>query len=349
VIRDKVLVGASGGEYGVRGHIDAFSTASGQHIWRFYAVPKPGEQGSETWGGRSWEQGGGAAWVTGSYDPMLNLTYWGTGNPSPDFDGGARPGANLFTDSIVALDPDTGRLRWHYQMTPHDVWDYDGINENILFDSGGRQLLAHFDKNGFLFILDRADGHFVRAIRFGLADWGDLDPNTGKVIVRKIPSPAGERICPGPAGAKEWPHASYSVQTRLLYTPVVEQCGIFKTFKTAFRESLPYWGGEAKADPSHHAGYIKAFDPATGAEAWSWRTEHPVLGSVLTTGGGLVFAGLATGEFIALDARNGRPLWRFQTGRCGGFRPEAAFTAALLPTVLQESNILPFPPAGAAG
>jgi alcohol dehydrogenase (cytochrome c) len=315
VIKDKLLVGASGGEYGVRGHIDAFALQTGQPIWRFYTIPKPGEPGAETWGGdRAWERGGGTAWVTGSYDPDLNLTYWGTGNPSPDFDGAARPGDNLFTDSIVALDPDTGRLRWHYQMTPHDVWDYDGISENILFDSGGRKLLAHFDKNGYLFVLDRATGGLVRASRFGRADWGDIDPATGKLTVRKVPTPTGERICPGPAGAKEWPHAAYSRETGLLYTPVVEQCGIYKTFRTEFRESLPYWGGEAKADPAEHAGFIKAFDPITGNEVWSWRTEHPVLGSVLATGGGLVFAGLATGEFVALDARTGRLLWQFQTG-----------------------------------
>lgn len=314
IIKDKVLVGTSGGEYGVRGHIDAFELASGRHAWRFYSVPKRGEAGSETWGGDSWERSGGTAWITGSYDPELNLTYWGIGNPSPDFDGDMRPGANLFTDSIVALDPDTGRLRWHYQLTPHDVWDYDGVAENILFNSGRRKLLAHFDKNGYLFVLDRTNGQLVRASRFARADWGDVDPATGKVTVRKVPTPTGERICPGPAGAKEWPHASFSEQTGLLYTPVVDQCAIFRTFRSEFRESLPYWGGETKTDESERAGYIKSFDPATGREAWSWKTNEPVLGSLLTTGGGLVFAGLATGEFIALDARNGRALWRFQTG-----------------------------------
>jgi len=314
VVKDKVLVGASGGEYGVRGHIDAFDVASGRRVWRFYTVPKPGEPGSDTWAGTAWERGGGATWVTGSYDPELDLVYWSTGNPSPDFDGDARPGDNLFTDSILALDPDSGALRWHYQMTPHDQWDYDGVNENILFDQGGRKLLAHFDKNGYLFVLDRSNGRLVHASRFARADWAEIEPSTGRMTVRKTPTPAGEPICPGPAGAKEWPHAAWSPQTALLYTPVVEQCAVFKTFKTEFRESLPYWGGEAKADPAEHAGYVKAFDPSSGKEAWSWKTEHPVLGSLLATGGGLVFAGLATGEFVALDARSGRLLWKFQTG-----------------------------------
>jgi alcohol dehydrogenase (cytochrome c) len=314
VVKDKVLVGASGGEYGVRGHIDAFDVASGRRVWRFYTIPKPGEPGAESWAGSAWERGGGATWVTGSYDPELGLVYWSTGNPSPDFDGDARPGDNLFTDSILALDPDTGALRWHYQMTPHDQWDYDGVNENILFDQDGRKLLAHFDKNGYLFVLDRSNGRLVHASRFARADWADIEPSTGRVSVRKVPTPAGERICPGPAGGKEWPHAAWSPQTALLYTPVVEQCAVFKTFKTEFRESLPYWGGEAKADPAEHAGYVKAFDPVTGNQIWAWKTEHPVLGSLLATGGGLVFAGLATGEFVALDARSGRLRWQFQTG-----------------------------------
>ena len=186
-------------------------------------------------------------------------------------------------------------------------------NENILFDAGGSKLLGHFDKNGYLFVLDRATGRLVRASRFARADWGDIDA-MGKPTVCKVPTPSGERICPGPAGAKEWPHASYSRQSGLLYAPVIEQCAVFKTFRTEFRESLPYWGGEAKADANEHAGYVKAIDPLTGREAWAWKTEHPVLGSVLTTAGGLVFAGLATGEFVALDARSARLLWQFQTG-----------------------------------
>jgi alcohol dehydrogenase (cytochrome c) len=314
VIKDKVLVGSSGAEYGVRGHIDSFDAETGGHVWRFYPVPKPGERGAESWAGDAWARGGGTAWITGSYDPELNLTYWGTGNPAPDFDGDARPGDNLYTSSIVALDPDTGALRWYYQMTPHDLWDYDGVNENILFDSGGRKLLAHFDKNGYLFVLDRTDGRLMNATPFATVTWGEVDAHSGKITVRKVPTVAGERICPGPAGAKEWPHAAYSEETKLLYAPVVEQCATYRTFRTEFRESLPYWGGETKPDANEHAGYIKAFDPTTGKQAWSWRTEHPVLGSILATGGGLIFAGLATGEFIALDARSGKMLWQFQTG-----------------------------------
>jgi alcohol dehydrogenase (cytochrome c) len=313
-VKDLVLVGASGGEYGVRGHIDAFVAASGERRWRLYTVPKPGEPGSESWAGASWQRGGGTTWITGSYDPELDLVYWSTGNPSPDFDGSVRLGDNLFTDSVLAIEPDTGKLRWHYQFTPHDVWDYDGVNENILFEDHGRRQLAHFDKNGFLFILDRTDGKVIRVGSFARVDWGKIDPATGRVEVLKPPTATGEKICPGPAGAKEWPHASFSRQTGLLYTPVVEQCAVFKTAKTDFRESLPYWGGEARADTGERSGAIKAIDPATLSPVWIFSTEHPVVSSILSTGGGLVFAGLATGEFVALDARSGRMLWSFQTG-----------------------------------
>jgi alcohol dehydrogenase (cytochrome c) len=313
-IKDKILVGSSGAEYGVRGHIDAFDGATGRHLWRFYPVPKPGEPGAETWGGDAWARGGGTAWITGSYDPDLDLTYWGTGNPAPDFDGDARPGNNLYTSSIVALDPDTGALNWYYQMTPHDLWDYDGVNENILFNRDGRKLLAHFDKNGFLYVLDRTNGRFLHATPFASVTWGSVDASTGRITPAKVPNQSGTLICPGPAGAKEWPHASYDPQTGLLYAPVVEQCATYRKFKNEFRESMPYWGGDAQADKGEHAGYIKAIDPISGREIWSWKTEHPVVGSVVTTAGGLVFAGLATGEFVALDARRGTLLWKFQTG-----------------------------------
>jgi alcohol dehydrogenase (cytochrome c) len=315
VVKSMVLAGSSGGEYGVRGHIDAFDVATGRRVWRRYNVPKPGEPGYESWQGDAWQWGGAPAWITGSYDPELNLVYWGTGNPGPDFDGDARPGDNLYSNSILAFSPDDGALKWHYQTTPHDVWDYDGVNENILFDQGGRKLLAHFDRNGYLFVLDRATGRLARAVRFGTkVTWGDIDPATGKVTVRLTPTPEGREICPGPAGAKEWPHASYSPQTGLLYTPVMEVCGTFSSKREEFREGMPYWGGGAVASAQGNKGYVKAFDPTTGREVWSREFPHPVVASTLATAGGLVFVGESTGEFDALDARTGERLWSVQTG-----------------------------------
>ena len=316
VVKDLVIVGSSGAEYGARGHIDAFKLETGERVWRLYPVPKPGEPGSETWPKDSdaWARGGGTAWVTGTYDPDLDLLYWGTSNPSPDFDGSVREGANLYTDSVLALDPDDGSIRWHYQWTPHDVWDYSGVNENILFDHKGRKLLAHFDRNGYLFILDRRDGKLLHAVPFGRATWGEID-RSGKVTVLKTPTKDGAEICPGPAGSKEWTHAAYSPRTGLLYAPIIDACAVYKLKPVEFREGLPYWGGEAEvpADGST-AGYVKAFDPESGKEVWAWKNEKPMVSSVLATAGDLVFAGEPTGEFNAFDARTGELLWQFQTG-----------------------------------
>ncbi|MFL6713743.1 MAG: pyrroloquinoline quinone-dependent dehydrogenase [Sulfurifustis sp.] len=314
VVKNLVIVGSSGAEFGVRGHIDAFDIDSGRRVWRRYNVPKPGEPGAETWpsGGQAWARGGGSAWVTGTYDPDLNLLYWGTGNPSPDFDGNVRPGNNLYTNSVVALDPDDGSIRWHYQWTPHDLWDYDGISENILLDVDGRRLLAHFDKNGYLFILDRTNGKLLHVAPYARTTWADIDPQ-GRVHVKKIPTREGTEICPGPAGAKEWNHGAYSPRTRLLYAPIIESCAIFQLIPGEFRESLPYWGGDATVHGKTW-GHVKAFDPATGKEAWSWKNDRPMVSSLLVTAGDVLFSGSPTGELNAHDARTGELLWQYQTG-----------------------------------
>ncbi|MGQ0560556.1 MAG: PQQ-dependent dehydrogenase, methanol/ethanol family [Gemmatimonadota bacterium] len=314
VIKNLVIVGSSGAEYGVRGHIDAFDIDTGRRVWRRYNVPKPGEPGSDTWPQTdAWSRGGGTAWITGSYDPELDLVYWGTGNPGPDFDGSVRPGNNLYTNSVVAFDPDDGVTKWHYQWTPHDVWDYDGVNENILFDLDGRKLLAHFDKNGYLFILDRTNGRLVRANRFARATWADIDPASGRIDVKLQPTQAGTLICPGPAGAKEWPHAAYSPRTELLYTPVVKACATFFLRPSEFAEGMAYWGGEAALEQDQY-GFVKAFDPRTGREVWAHRTPHPMVASVLVTAGDLVFTGEPNGNMDALNARTGELLWQFNTG-----------------------------------
>jgi alcohol dehydrogenase (cytochrome c) len=213
----------------------------------------------------------------------------------------------------VAIDPDDGSYKWHYQWTPHDVWDYDGVNENILFEQDGKKLLAHFDRNGYLFVLDRTNGRLQRVTRFGSVNWGDIDP-TGKVSVQRKPTPQGTEICPGPAGAKEWVHASYSQQTGLLYVPVIEACADFKLVKQEFREGMAYWGGEAQVFGKEQSGAVKAFDPRTGREVWSWKNAQPMVASVLSTAGGLVVTGEPSGKVNIYDARNGKVLWQFQTG-----------------------------------
>lgn len=314
VVKNMVIAGASGGEFGVRGHIDAFDLETGARIWRRYTIPAPGEPGSETWPGDSWQRGGGTTWITGTYDPELDLLYWGTGNPGPLFDDSPRRGANLYTNSVLAIDPDDGSIRWHYQFTPDDVWDFDGVNENILFDHGGRKLLAHFDRNGYLFILDRTNGELVRVTPFGeKLTWGEIDAR-GRVTARLKPTREGTDICPGPSGAKEWPHAAYNPRTGLLYTPTVDHCARYKVVPTPYREGMYYLGGEADIRPFPQTGHVKAIDPASGREVWSWKGQHPMLASILTTAGDLVFTGEPNGMFNAYDARTGELLWQYQTG-----------------------------------
>ena len=317
VVKDLVVVGSSGGEFGNRGHLDAFDVDTGERRWRCYTVPAPGEPGSETWPDDSdaWARGGGNAWVTGTYDPELNLMYWGTGNPGPDFDGTVREGDNLYTDSCIAVDPDNGEIVWHYQFTPHDVWDYDSNMECILFDLLDRKLLAHFDKNGYFFILDRTNGELERVVPFSnRITWGEIDAEGN--VTRKIePEREGEPVhfWPGPAGAKEWTHAAYSPKTQLFYVPVQDTGATIIMRQKEFKEGLPYWGASVDVDKIDMQGFVKAFDPA-GNEVWSVFNEVPMCSSVLATGGDLVFVGEPTGEYDAFNAHTGQLLWQFQCG-----------------------------------
>ncbi|MDT7683236.1 MAG: hypothetical protein QOG57_3546, partial [Pseudonocardiales bacterium] len=317
VVKNMVIVGSSGGEFGVRGHLDAFDLDSGEHQWRSYMVPKPGEPGSETWpaDGEAWARGGANPWLTGTFDPETNLLYIGTGNPAPDFDGAVREGDNLFTDSIVAVDVDSGQIRWHYQCTPHDVWDYDSISECILFESDGRKLLGHFDKNGYFFVVDRTNGELVQITPFvDRITWGAITRD-GQVTAKVYPDEEGVPVhfYPGPAGAKEWTHASYSPKTELFYVPVQDVGATATRRRREFKESIPYWGAGVNVDLEDMTGSVSAFD-AGGEEKWRWRAKLPMCASTLATGGDLVFAGEPSGEFNALDARTGEQLWRFQCG-----------------------------------
>jgi alcohol dehydrogenase (cytochrome c) len=320
-VKDKVITGISGGEYGIRGFLDAYDANTGERAWRFWTIPAPGEPGSETWGGDlpTWMTGGGPTWVTGSYDPELDLLYWTTGNPGPDFNGEVRPGDNLYTNAVVALDPDDGTRRWHYQWTPHDVWDYDGVNEVILADLTiqGRptKALIHADKNGHYYVLDRTDGRFLMGKPYARVTWATgLDPQTGRPMVDSAAmlSSALEPICPGPAGAKEWVHMAFSPQTGMAYLPVIENCANFRLGQPFYRRGLPFWGSMAEPaamGPGESHGKLMALNATTGERAWVRDTEHPVVASVLTTAGGLVFWGEADGTLHASDARTGQDVW----------------------------------------
>lgn len=317
VVKDTLITGSAGGEFGTRGHIDCWDLETGEHRWRTYTVPKPGEPGSETWpaDGEAWARGGANSWITGTYDPETNLYYAGTGNPAPDFDGAVREGDNLYTDSVVAVDVDSGEIRWHYQFTPHDLWDYDSTMENILFDHDGKKLLGHFDKNGYFFVLDRTNGELQHVTPFvDRIDWGVITRD-GKVTPRKYPDKEGEPVhfYPGPAGAKEWTHAAYNQQTEMFYVPVADVGATATRRRREFKEGQPYWGAAVQVDIDDMAGSISAFD-TNGEEKWRWRNNYPMASSVCTTAGNLVFAGTPTGEFIALDARTGDELWKFQCG-----------------------------------
>ena len=318
VVKNMVIVGSSGGEFGVRGHLDAYDIDTGERVWRCYTIPKPGEPGSETWpeDGEAWQRGGGNCWVTGTYDPELNLLYWGTGNPAPDFDGGVREGDNLYTDSCIAVDADTGEIRWHYQFTPHDLWDYDSNMEHILFEEDGRKLLAHFDKNGYYFVLDRTNGELVRVTPFAeRITWGEIDAN-GEVTVKVAPYNEGEPVhfFPGPAGAKEWTHAAYSEKTGYFYVPIQDTGAEVTRRPKEFKEGIPYWGASVTVDADNMKGYIKAYNASTSEEVWAWENETPMCASVLATAGDLVFAGAPSGEFRAFNAQTGEVVWEFQCG-----------------------------------
>ena len=230
VVKDKVVVGVSGGEYGIRGFIEAYDAETGKRAWRFYTIPAPGEPGNETWAGDSWKTGGASAWLTGSYDPELNLIYWGTGNPGPVLYGGDREGDNLYSDCVVALDADTGKLKWYFQFTPHDVHDWDAGQIPVLLDleyrGRPRKLLAWANRNGFFYLLDRTNGQFLFAKAFVKVTWAkEIDPDGRPVLLpNSDPTPEGNYICPGLAGGTNWMSPSFHPQTGYLYVPTHEEC-----------------------------------------------------------------------------------------------------------------------------
>ncbi len=325
IVKDKVIVGISGAEYGIRGFVDAYDMKTGKRAWRFYTIPGKGEPGNASWGtGEAWRTGGGSTWVTGAFDPALDLLYWTVGNPGPDYNGAVRPGDNLYTDAVVALDPDDGKLRWHFQWTPHDVWDYDGVNEVVLADipmNGSTvKALIHADKNGFFYALDRTTGKFLYAKEFARQTWAKgIDAQTGRPTPNPaaVPGPNYTPGCPGPAGAKEWNHMAYSPTTGMAYIPVIENCAVFRTGQAFFSRGLPFWGSFATSSafgPGESHGFLKAVNAATGEETWKIKSEHPVMSGVLSTAGGLVFWGEADGTAHASDALTGKDLWTLNLG-----------------------------------
>ena len=320
-IDGKVVVGVSGGEAGIRGFVDAYDAKTGKQAWRFYTIPGPGEPGHDTWSGDDWKTGGGATWVTGAYDPELKLVYWGVGNPGPDWNGDVRPGDNLYTCSFLALDAETGKLRWYFQFTPHDTHDWDATHVPILFDADikgtKRKLISIANRNAFYYVLDRTTGEFLTGRPYARQTWAKGLDAKGRPIFAENSQPTekGTLIWPNLNGATVWLSPSYSPQTGYVYVPVREIGANYFKRVTPYKAGTMFAGGGENELPADDTwGAIKALQAETGEIKWEFKLLTPPWAGVLSTAGGLVFSGSDEGNFYALDARTGKPLWDFQTG-----------------------------------
>ena len=317
VINDKVIVGISGGEYPTRGFIDAYDPTSGDRIWRFYTVPSPGEFGSETWPDdpEVMARGGGATWMTGSFDPELNLIYWGTGNPNPDYYGEKREGDNLFTNSILAIEADTGTLRWHYQFTPHDLHDWDSnhvpVLADLVLDGELRKVVMVANRNGFFYMLDRVTGELLVGKPFTDTTWAREIGSDGRPIVLND----GSKGClPDPWGGTNLMPPSFNPDLEMLFVTAREVCATFVPQEPEIVPGRPSFGGVVWIDRDQGYGALRAIDVKTGERQWEFRYPSATMAGVMTTASGLVFAGDHEGNFMAFEASSGRNLWHYQTG-----------------------------------
>ena len=324
-----LITGMSGAEFGIRGYIDGWDPQTGKRLWRTYTIPARGEKGNETWpqDNDAWEVGGGSSWITGSYDPELDLTYWGTGNPAP-WASQSRKGDNLYTSSVLAMRPKTGEIVWHYQFTPNDPYDFDAnwelINADIDVNGQRRKVIMQLNRNGFLYVLDRTNGKLISAKPYEKVNWAShVDMETG----RPVETDVGTRVrnmetvemWPSTRGGKNWPHAAFNPETGLLYANTMHRGGIYRHVETKPHESgQRYQFIENKPTPVAEGtpiAHVDAIEPLTGKQRWrSPLFDHPHWSAMLATGGGLLFTGKETGEFIAIDIDTGKTVWQFQTG-----------------------------------
>jgi len=338
VVKDKVIVGVGGGEYGIRGFIAAFDAKTGKELWRFYTIPGPGEPGHDTWRGEDWKYGAASVWVTGSYDPDLNLTYWGIGNPGPDWNPSQRPGDNLYSDSVVALDLDTGKLKWHFQFTPNDGYDYDSVQVPVLADINWKgtptKVMMWANRNGFFYVLDRATGKFLLGNNFVKVNWASgLDEN-GRPI--PTPQPSGMPTWPGNQGGTNWYPPAFSPRTGLFYFSAWENYStIYRREQATYSPGGNYSGGGpgpntpvpgapsvgiGRRSPINNwtdavgNGAVIAMDPQTGKAKWKVTQFDVSDGGMLTTASDLLFTGGREGYFHALDAKTGKLLWKASLG-----------------------------------
>ena len=322
VVKDKIITGIAGGEFGIRGFLDAYHPETGERAWRFYTVPGPGEPGNDTWEGDSWERGGAPTWVTGSFDPDLNLIYWGTGNPGPDWDGSVREGDNLYSDAVIAVDADTGKLKWHFQFTPHDVHDWDAVQIPVLVDAEfrgrERKLMLWGNRNGFYYVLDRETGEYLHSRAFVRQTWAEGIDAKGRPIVKpnSDPTPEGNLVYPGVQGGTNWYSPSYSPKSGLFYLSVwADYASIYLTGESIYSPGEHYVGSSPERLPGERGrGVIRALDPWTGALKWEYKLHKVPMTGLLSTAGRVVFGGSDEGYFYALDSDSGKELWRINTG-----------------------------------
>tara|TARA_B110000014_G_C20124694_1_gene598149 strand:+ start:1934 stop:3586 length:1653 start_codon:yes stop_codon:yes gene_type:complete len=323
VVGDKVFTGIAGGEYGIRGLIDAYNINTGELEWRFNTTPGPDHPDNRTWSGDSWRTGGAATWMTGSYDPDLNLIYWGTGNPGPDYDGSVREGDNLYSDSVVALDADTGELKWYFQFTPHDIHDWDSTQIPVLadtmFNGEERKVMLFPNRNAFFYVLDRETGEFLLGKPYARQTWAEgLDENGRPILLPgKEPSPEGTIVSPPIIGASNWWSPSYSPRTDLIYVTTLD--GETKYFIRPTEYLVPgqsyrAGGGETPLPMESYHRAVRAISPQTGDIRWEFPVDPRTTSGLMSTAGDLVFGGSADGFFFALDALTGEELWHRNIG-----------------------------------
>ena len=324
VVKDKVIVGIAGAEFGIRGFIDAYDAQSGKRAWRFFTVASPEDPvGGRTWppGSDAWQRGGGSIWVTGTYDPQQNLVFFGTGNPGPDYYSSAREGDNLYTASLVAIDADTGQRRWHYQFTPHDVHDWDSTQVPVLADltinGQPRKVVMFANRNGFFYTIDRVTGKVIVARPFVETTWAKEIGADGRPVLLPghLPDEEGTKTCPDLGGGTNFMSPSYDPTSHLFFVTARETCATYFAFDQKFKPGEQWEsGGTTRPRDQKNFGALRAIDPVTATMKWEFRYPSVSSSGVLTTAGGLVFAGDGDGNIMAFDSRTGKNLWHYQLG-----------------------------------
>jgi alcohol dehydrogenase (cytochrome c) len=324
VVNDLVISGVSGGDEGARGFVAAYRADTGKRVWQFWTVPAPGEPLADTWKGAAIEHGCSTTWLTGTYDTQARLLYWVTGNPCPDYNGDERIGDNLYSDSVLALDPDTGKLRWYFQFTPHDLHDWDAVQTPMLVDANWngrpRKLLLQANRNGFFYVLDRLTGEFLSGKPFALQTWATGLDAKGRPQVKpeSVPTPEGAKVCPSVEGASNWFSPAFSASTGLFYVMALDKCTIYTKSDPVWKAGESYYGGDTRNVPGEPGRkFLRALSLETGKLAWEIPQTGPAnsWGGVLSTDGGLVFYCEDSGAFAAADAKTGKHLWYFHTNQ----------------------------------